>query len=968
MNGQQGQTGLAGAPGSAPRSAETHEIVRRYESRKNLYPDIKTVDDLNKKGFLDLIGPLEKNDQKLPKTADRFLKNIKNLAISLNQAQPAFIDYGQAKNLDPNNPHFTNLERRALIINQRNNQSILFPNYDKLFHAKNTTELEANLNNPLIVPAEYKTDRSFPGDVKAVFNVIERMRLSNINASKTQRLYKYLDEIFKAKDKDELEKAINNSIIIRRDSLTEQNVNAIFAAKEQYDKFREWIGKQIDLESDLKKDRQTLLSKPLEYAKSAEGAAAGMIQKFRDNFAGMDGNQKLVAGATILVGLAWFLNSKNEEVGKMRDLFKKVALLGIGYFAINTTSKVFLGKSLKDVSGKYIERKAGKRNFLKSAFNTNDTGAEIMNSALINLGDHDFDEIAKLYLLAESEYRRTPIADNLREISVGGVAEENMSRNQIYRAMKMLDRKLNKSGSSIAELRDAFETKRREAELRGERYPRPTLGLIVAAALQKDIMRYKPNKEGKNIKFSRVELDSTQRGNTDDWWMVTGMPYHWKQQAYSPNKYPKKSINTKNLKHITEDSYAINKPLSDVIKDNTLGRYTAGYKALYESQYKHDPTKPLHFISDTRESAILMTSKVKVDYEAFKYPKKRNDARVASIANARTQAIEFIKKSPQFKSQPSSVQSRINEFIQPVYGVFLEDTGKEEIKEYVMFLRVTLPGSKEFELRKNKEWTDGDMLKMRKHEPMKANETLTINDFKILSAPRTTARLGAIPISTSSEFGGCYESFLARFRLNKGQLPEITAALNYYSREFAGKGISKAGLARYLSSHQFSEQEIKTATGRTLLPLGGANIEDQIHTATKDVINTRLTNISGATKKAELNEDIMSGLGNMLVLACYGDLKAIEHLKKINQNTLHATTAKTQFDSALNGIQGIYAAASGQTVPTAPGAPLVPPAAATLLPTLINYYKGFIEAAYMARPWQETKRAIDSEVEEYRKI
>jgi len=968
-----GHTGTPRAPDTAPRtgidtSDHTHEIVKRYEARKNLYPDIKTVDDLNKKGFLDLINPLENNQGSLPKTAETFLKHIKKLAVSLREAQPAIITYDQAKDLDPDNTTFENLERRASMVNQQNGNTLSFPDYNKLFQAMNTGELETNLNNPAIVPAEYKADIVFIRDVRAVFDVVERIRLGNINASKNQRLYKYLNEIFKAENKDDLEKAINNSIIIKKDSLTQQNIDELVNAKEKYDKYREWIGKQIDLEEKLNKDRQTLLDKPLEIAKSAEGAAAGLFQKFRDNFAGMDGNQKLVAGATILVSLAWFLNSKNDDVGKMREVFKKVALLGIGYYAINTTSKVFLGKSLKDVTGKYIERKAGKRNFLKSSFNTNDDGAEIMNSALINLGDQDFNEIAKLYLLAEDEYRRTPISDNMREISVGGVAEDNMSRNQIYRAMKMLDRKLNKEGSSIALMQAAFEKRRKEAEARGEIYPKPTLGLIIAAALQKDIMKYKPNKDGKEIKFSGVELDSTQRGQTDEWWMVTGMPYNWKRQAYSPYKYPSKAVNEKNLKHINEDSYATNKPLIDVIKDKSLGRYTPGYKALYETQYKHDPTKAIHFIADTGENALLMTSKVKVDYDTFKKANKtRNDARVASIANARKQAIDFIKKTDQFKNQPVSIQSRIHEFVQPVYGVFLEDKSKDEIKEYVMFVRVTLPGSQEFELRKNKEWTDGDMIQMRKAEPMKTNESLTINDFKILSAPSTTKNFAGFNYGVTSEMGGCFESFLARFRLNKTQVNEINNALNHYSREFAGKGITKAGLARYLSSHNFNDQEIKTATGMNILPLGGINVEEQIRTATKEVVDQRLTNITTPSLKAEANEEIMAGLGNMLVLACYGDLNAIEALKRINDRTLHASVAKAQFNAALDVLKA--AITVGYAVPAVPSAPnpLIAQIIAQL-PTLTNYYKEFIVAAFMNKPWTETKRAVDSEVEEYRKI
>jgi hypothetical protein len=719
------------------------------------------------------------------------------------------------------------------------------------------------------------------------------------------------------------------------------------------------------MKKDLNKGRQSLLDEPLKALKSGTNAATGMIRNFRDNFASMDGNQKLVAGATLLIGFAWFLNSKNDDVGKMRDVFKKALLLGVGYYAINTTSKVFLGKSLQDVAAKHIEKE---NKFLMDSFETNKKGAMIMNNALINLGDFDFDEIAKLYILAEDEYRRIPVADNLREISVGGVAEDNMSRNQIYTAMKMLDRKLNKQGTSIEHVKAAFERKRREAEGRGEIYPRPTLGLVIAAALQKDISKFKPNKEKKDVQYSKVEFDETQRRHTDKWWMVTGLPYNWKQQAYSPNKFPRKSVNEKNIKHISEDRYEVNiaknKTLLDVINERNLGRYAIGFKELYKSQYHNKPEAGIvhkHPIMDGPDkNTVLLTSQVKIDYEAFlKANKTRNDARVASVANARAQAIKALKATPDFSNLPQNIQDRIHEFVQPVYGVFIKN-------DYVMFLRVVLPASMEFQLRKDKEWTDGDMIQMRKAEPMKTGESLTIDDFKILSAPTTTRTQGPISYGVTSEMRGCYESFLARFRLIKTQTNEINAVLAAYSNKFAGTGISKSGLARYLASHKFTVPEILAATGRTTLPLGGIDVEEQVRIATREAIDQRL-NITVPSMKDEVNEEVMAGLGNTLVLACYGDLKAIEALKKINNKTLHASVAKTQFDTALNVLQAAIMASL--SVPATPGGTGPSPAQiATQLTVLRNSYKEFIVAAYMARPWVETKKSIDSEIEEYRKI
>ena len=818
------------APPAAPNSAETQEIMKRYQMRKKIYPDIKTGEDLEKMDYNGLTVPLEKHEKDLPSHEGKFLKIVKEVEGLMGSGNIADFSFGALKNIPEHKGVCENLESRISIVQQSAAANPPPPpDLEALFKSKDNAEFNSNLNDPNIVNPKFSQDAEFKDRATLVFNTLKSYKDQNGGSIKNQTVRMYLNEIFKATNPDELEKIMKSSTIIRESSITPEIRAKIKLLHDKYDIYRKDIKKQLELEVIINKEKETVLTSPAEYARSGGKFLADKVQGFRENWAGMDGKERFIAGATILVGLSWFLNSKNEDVGEARDLLKKAGIIGLGYFALNNTTKLITGKTAKEIAASTLDEKSGKRDFLKAAFDTDKHGAEIMNTALVFLGPYDFVEVSESYLRLEAKYKTYPVADNQRELPLGGLAEDQMHPRQIYTAMRLLNRKLEKEGSSLEQLVNGLKKVEKESKDNNQPFTRPTFALILTATLQKDILKHKIDKDGK-ITLSKTEkievpFDPDQRAATRKWWMVTGTPEDWKKQHYDPQSFPREEFSESNAKHISSNVIDIKKPLSTVIEDQYFGRYTAGFKSLYDLKIKDKPTEKIHMLPDTKkdENAVYISSRVPVDYESFK-SQTRPYAQVAAVKSAYDEALKEIEaqygNTPAFKD----VKTRIHEFVQPVFGTFLAESSPGKIgpiKEYVMFLRLVLPGNVEFALRKDKEWADGDMIQMMKkeQEPMKLGDKLTRAEFETLAQTVKRAdiktRFPNLTLTASfiSVYGGAYECFLTNMRIKKSDTAKIETVLDYFSRTYAGSGLSKVGLVRYLASHNFTDAEIKTAYG-----------------------------------------------------------------------------------------------------------------------------------------------------------
>ena len=898
-------------PGTNPKQNETREIIRLTQSRKKIYPNL-TLDNFDEYRYRELVNPLEANKENLSKIQRDFLNNMRAVEKVLEGIVLSNFSYADAKSsatgIDA--ARFSQLERKINMIKAAQTTPIGNPNLEFLFGAQTQTEFNNRMKDQNIIQMAYSSDANFVARAQKVFDFIQKFRKKHSNKLKKKTIHAYLEDIFSG-DKDKIE----TSTIIRASLLSPAQKAKVEKAYDQYHLYRKRLKKQLQLEEIVKKERETFLSKPIEYAKSGEHYVAEKIQTMRDHWAGMDGKEKFIAGLTILVGTAWFLNSENEGMQKARDAMMKAGLIAIGYIGVNTTSKVLFGKSLSRMAGKYIEDKSGKRDFLKESFKGADKeGIDNIQTSLVVLGNHDFLELSDTYLKEEARYEKFHTPDKLRGVSVGGSAEHEMSPHTIYSVMKIVDRKLRKSNSSIAKLHFELKKAKAEAQRRGQAFIAPTWAMIITAILQNQKLGWYLDKKGtmriKTAKEIETKWEPLDKEKTKHWWPITGRPKDW--TSFLVKKTPKEGVNKAQLNKLSSSIVPSNKPLAGVINPTNFGRFTRGFNALYVHGYSKKPTQAVHTFEDTVEKATYITSKIKVDTQTHS---SKNAARVASVQSAYQQAIKHLKdtidKSPNHPLK--NVKDRLNEFVHPVFGTFIGPS-KNAAKEYVMFLRLVLPGSTEFELRKSREWPEGNMMQEMKEKQLTTGDTLTRADFNVLANRRHIKLLGSTyPQITASAFSGAYESFLAKVRLNKSQTAEIDKILTYYARRFANSGITKAGLIRYLATHKFTDAEIKKALGLNTTATLPRSID--LYEAMKKI-----------TLKAPIKDPktsnriyIMNSLGNMTVLACYGDKKALLGLKNI--------------DAELARVAKLYANSTGQ-------------AATAYLPPLATQYAKVIDEAY----------------------
>ncbi|MBD3156251.1 hypothetical protein GF369_00320 [Candidatus Peregrinibacteria bacterium] len=862
-------------PTANPQHNETREIIRLTQSRKKVYPDL-TLDNFDDYNYEKLVQPLRQNPNEISKIQKDFLKNMDNVEKVLETVALRNFSYVEAKNSATGRADkalFAQLERQMGIVSAAQSTPVGKPNLEKLFAAQTSQEFENRLKDPNIVQRVYKENRTFVARARRVFDYIKRYRKQSQQKLQKEQITRYLNDIFSG-DKDK----IDESTIIKPSLLSPKQRAEVEKAHDQYVLFRKRLEKQLRLEKVVRKERETFLSKPIEYAKSGERYVAEKIQNMRDHWAGMDGKEKTIAGITILLGTAWFLNSQKEGVQKARNAMMKAGLIALGYVGINTTSKVLFGKSLQRMTGSYIEDRSGKRDFLKESFNTDKKGADNLQTSLAVLGNHDFLELSDAYLREEARYQKFHTPDNLRGIPVGGVAEHEMSPHTIYKVMKLVDRKLRKNNSSIALLHDELAKAKASAQRAGKPFVAPTWAMIMTAILQNQKLNYHIDKKG-NISVKAEKIQTTWETNdkqkTRTWWPLTGRPKDWRLHLID-NK-PKEKVNSSQLDTLSSSIIPENKPLSGIIHASNFGRYTRGFNALYVQSYSKHKERSVHTFEDTGEKAMYVTSKTKVEAGSH----SKTIARITSVRSAHQQAMESLKKTiKNTQNHPlKSYLNRLNEFVQPVFGTFIGPS-KKNAKEYVMFLRVVLPGSSEFTLRKDREWPEGNMMEQMKKKPLKTGDKLTRADFDAHAKRQIpTTYPNDIPQikAFKTAFGGAYESFLAKIKLNKNQTDEIDKVLTYYSKRFAGSGITKSGLIRYLATHQFTEQEIREARG--------LSSTDALPNEKLEIYKTIRGITLSAKIKNESNEKrayILNSLGHIVVLACNGDSQALKAIKSID--------------------------------------------------------------------------------------
>ncbi|MBA4337190.1 hypothetical protein C0416_05490 [bacterium] len=851
---------------------ETPEVIQLTKLRKKIYPEI-TTDNFADYKYRKLIDPLRANPDEISKIQKDFVKDMDEVEKSLNKVAMGNLIIAEAEK----EPDVSGLRALNAIIDairsKKNLQPGSTPNLNNLFSAKDEKDFANKMNDATIVPKEYSDDADFQNTAMNVFRRMQKSGEDMVSSQSSSQsslgnevVKQYLESIFSAESND-LDTKITNSSIINANSLNDEQKTNIKYGYEKYDLYRNWLEKQLKTEDVVNKEKETFLSGPLDYAQSGEKYIAEKIQAMRDNWAGMDGREKMIAGLTILIGTSWFLNNNSEAGQKMRDTLMKAGLLAVGYMGINTTSKLATGTDLTHTAERYIEDKSGKRDFLKESFDTDKDGADNMQTSLAVLGNNDFIELADMYMIEEARIQKFHIPNNLRGIAIGGVAEQEMSAHNIYLAMKLLDRKLKKKDSSIEILQSQLKKAKEEAISAGKEFIPPTWAMIITAVLQDQKIGYRIDKKGKIITDKEKSIESSSLWGkksvkgTEAWWPLNGVPKDWRTHLIENE--PKKDVNIDNLKRLSSSILHPNESLSSVINEKNFGRFNPNFTELHDKQYKSKSAK--NFYLDIDNQAII--SKFVVDKGTHE---SMDDAMTFSIKSAHEQALKnlttAIDAHPIYSKEFDKYKNRLSEFVQPVFGTFIGEN-KDSAKEYVMFLRIAMPGSEEFELRKNKEWPDGDMMMQISKEQLESRNPLTVSEFK--------------GFDSNKDFKGAYESFLAKTRLTQATSdePEVKKILDFYSKKFAKSGMTKTGLVRYLATHEFTEDEIKTARkldAGAVLPNSGIDVYGLIKKATLEAEIYQPTEETRAT--------ILSVWGLPVVSACNGDTADLNKINSMDSN------------------------------------------------------------------------------------
>ncbi len=926
-----GSTAPAAAP-SAATNRETQEIIQTTQSRKELYPDLNNPEDIENFKYSDFMKPLKAKPANMQKHHKKFFEGLTKLEKKMNKLALGGFSYNKAEAVarPAEKQLFSNYENQVnrittTAIGAGTGLSVppAPPQKEALFSAPTMQKFHDNMNNATLVSAKFSTDDGFRDSAGAIMRHILKYREDNKQTLQDETVYQYLDQVFAAKE-DQIDKEIDDSTIISSALISDGVRESIRKGWHEHLSFRERMHDGLKIEKIVRTQKASVLSKPFAAARSGMRFIAKKIEGFRANWAGMDGKERMLAGTTIVLGLAWFLNTENENAAKFRGILGKAGVITLGALGLNAVAKVATGQSGEALASNFIEDQSGKRDMLKKSFDLDSEGARIMNNSIAYLGNYDFSELGQLYLEQQAKYKSYNIKDELKELPVGGVAENEMSSNQMFMAMRYLDTKLKKQNSSIEKVVMALDEMKAQAKADGKSFVMPTYSMIITGVLlnQKNIRLVE--KDGKiqvvtsdrEVKFTTSDKDYTRK-----WWLLVGGPSDWRAQI--SGEYPKESPNIDNLNGISSDVIPAGSNLGSYITSNKFGRYTKGFTNLYNNQIKTSLSKRVHH--ETTTGGIgYMTSKVPINPNLS----SKNKAQVAAVKSAYENAVRNFESYLK-SSNPAllrKIKPRIHEFIQPVGGVMIapgykgftgQRVAKNKPQKYIMFLRYVLPNSPEFALRMKGEWPNGDMLNQMKENIMKSGDRLTRGDFNTFARDRRYKKgrksIFHMPIfdGEDSKFAGAYESFLANYGIKKSDTDKADKVLTHYSRNFANSGITKLGLVRYLATHKPTDQELVDALGAAPAAHFGW-IVGVVRSATDGALP--MANLSASlneSQRMELNKDIFAKFGTTLVLACYGDQKALKAIEAVDTklyksiiNTFKsANTTKAEF---INGVMPHY--------------------------------------------------------------
>jgi len=904
---------MSGGPSSSTRrpraSVESRDILRATQTFSETYPNIKTNNDLKDTDYLGLLKPLRKKSGDIPTYAKTFYKNMQEVEKALRDVAVKSYSYEKGK-MNAKRP-----ADKAIFINFESKVSDLQmvfgvgnPKLDIIFNALTLSELNSNLADSNLIHPQIAANPEFKRRARRVFNFLQAQRRKNASQLQQSTIDDYLNDIFNLASDETLDNKIDKSSIIPGTLLPHDSKTRAMVDKGhgEYLTYRKTLEKRIKTIELINKEKETIFSKPLKYARSAEGWFATTVQKFRNNLEGSTGGQKMAVYGGGLLLLAYIANSNNEEIAKIRDIGKKAGLFGLAYLVGNAATKGLTGKKMSTWFGGYIDDKSGKRKLFRERFNTDKYGAENLGNSIAYMGDYDFAYVANMYMQQKERYDLHPVPDNMKELPLGGVAENEMSKNAMYTVMRDVDRTLKSQGSSVSDMLRAIEESRDEASNKSGKFKNkkpfkePSYAAILSGIIMDKELTYRFSKDGKyESVFARevkTEWSDRDQDQTKDWWMDTGKPEDWREKAFVVGAFPRPKKRLKHLNAISKNIMPYDRPLLNYITEQRFGRYTENFRKLYEFKYNRNPRKKFHYYENTRENALYMTSMVTLDATMFP---SQNMAKVAAVQNGYRQGISELQKK--YKNHPvlGPLRHRFHEFAQLVQGNFLAPSKKlpfgfpgatamKKPLRWVGYFRLALPASLEHKLTKAGE-SSGDQRSRMKETPMLSGDRLTRSDFVTLAnvkKAKRSVKYGRVKIKEDvMPFAGTYETFLSNFGLRKDQKNEIDKVLEYYSLKFINSGNTKKALIAYLASHKFTAKEkraaLKVATGVLPVMKLRFDIVDAVRIRTYATVQAQSQHTK-IPNKERLKGELTGNLGMVLVLACYGDLDAQNALMKID--------------------------------------------------------------------------------------
>jgi hypothetical protein len=186
-------------------------------------------------------------------------------------------------------------------------------------------------------------------------------------------------------------------------SMSAAEAAKIMQAWNYHNLIRENARRILALEESMKDSRMEQMNPTQDIGETIKDKLHGA----RENWDKLSGGQKLMFAAIAIFGGAMMLKSDNEYVKGIKEtLFTGVKIAGAGWL-LNKAWYIFTGESAVDaVAGSvHGSHKSGK--FWMESFKTNEAGAEIINHAMVMIGDNSFIDILDRFEAAKAGGKTT---------------------------------------------------------------------------------------------------------------------------------------------------------------------------------------------------------------------------------------------------------------------------------------------------------------------------------------------------------------------------------------------------------------------------------------------------------------------------------------------------------------------------------------------------------------------------------